>query len=260
MPSPEAPATRTPPVRHPNRTVRTIAQLLKALRDHSPGGDTIWFRGQANKDWSLVPSLGRYSYDPARERAIGDRFKQNAVQFLTHRPDEWEWLFLMRHHWVPTRLLDWTESPLVALYFAVTEEEGAVESDGMLWALLPKELNRFANVPGTPATQLPLFGFDEVLDNYLPSRVTREQSSRLPPVAGIALRESLRMQAQHSVFTVMHHDPTPIESLSDRKHAWAYTIPAEAKPKLVKELRTLSISRLTLFPQLDNVGRLAREL
>ena len=72
---------------------------------------------------------------------------------------------LMQHHRVPTRLLDWSESPLAGLFFAVEEEPGA---DGALWCLLPTELNKHANVSFSFPSELPSFEDTEVLSNYSP--------------------------------------------------------------------------------------------
>ena len=66
------------------------------------------------------------------------RFKQNALSFLDRPPsNEWEWLLLMQHHSLPTRLLNWTENPLVALYFVVKESLRRRAASG---ALIPSPL------------------------------------------------------------------------------------------------------------------------
>jgi hypothetical protein len=59
-----------------------------------------------------------------------------------NRSSLWEWYFLMQHYGLPTRLLDWTESPLVALFFALAESSPKQEHGPCVWILNPAELNR----------------------------------------------------------------------------------------------------------------------
>lgn len=247
------------------RRIRDVAELLRAVESHRRRArrQPIWFRGSTNREYRLVPSLGRPPYRLQHERALVNAFKQNAVQFLGQRPpSEWEWIFLARHHAVPTRLLDWTESPLIGLYFA-THSLGAPgrndRRDGALWLLLPTELNRQASIELADPRALPIFeDNDQYLRNYLPSTLASEQQSRLTPVAGIAVRHSKRMQAQHSVFTVTHRDQTPIETVGAGGHIGRYVVPAAAKPRIRRQLEALRIDRLTVFPELDNAALMAR--
>ena len=239
------------------RTIKSVRDLLKALAVHRPTDQAVWFRGQAKLDWELNPSLLRRAGGLAKEQALAKRFRQNALLLLTQRPQtEWEWLFIMQHHGVPTRLLDWTESPLVALYFVVNEQPKA---DGAFWVLLPTELNKLANAP-TPTGDLPAFDADEFLENYLPSTLAKEKQSELKTVASIAPRNTPRSQSQLSVFTISHRDTTPIEKLGDEQHVWRYRVPEGSKKKIMQELISLHITELTLFPELPNVGTYAREI
>ena len=101
----------------------------------------IWFRGQPI-DKELTPKLYRqYKYD---EDAMIQRFSRNAISLgETPSSDELdEWLFLMQHYGLPTRLLDWTESSLIALYFAL-DLNNVEETDRnpIVWILNPLELN-----------------------------------------------------------------------------------------------------------------------
>jgi hypothetical protein len=248
-----------------DRRIRNVKDILTALASHRQKArkQPIWFRGSTNVGHELVPSLGRPPFRLEQERALINAFKQNAVQFFEERPQsEWEWLFIARHHGVPTRLLDWTESPLIALYFATHSVDDPTRNDtkdGALWILLPVELNRLASIAMFGKRDLPIFETDdEHLHNYLPSVMASERTTRLTPAAGIAIRHSKRMQAQHSVFTVTHREQSPLEALGTGSHIGRYVIPAHAKASIRRQLEALRIDRLTVFPELDNVARLAR--
>jgi hypothetical protein len=96
----------------------------------------VIFRGQ-RRDWPLVPAVGRISfrsYGLAQEQAALDEFKREALPYLHHMPsNNWQWLAVAQHNRLPTRLLDWSKSPLVALWFAVSEP--ALENHpGVVWA------------------------------------------------------------------------------------------------------------------------------
>ena len=100
------------------------------------------FRGQANSDWELETRLDRalrefginHSSYVNIERGLLRRFKRQCYHYLTdlpHQDDDLEWLALMQHYGAPTRLLDWTYSFYVAMYFAIEN----TERDCAVWAL-----------------------------------------------------------------------------------------------------------------------------
>ena len=248
------------------KRLRSVPELVREIGIRRRKRLPIWFRGSTNVDYALVPSLGRSPYDISHEQALINTFKQNAIQSASERPQsQWEWLFLARHHSLPTRLLDWTESPLVGLYFATHSVDGADDrnddKDGVLWLLLPTILNKNAALQQQHKWELPIFEDDNAdLRSYRPDRFHMEEQSAMPPVAGIAMKYSLRMQAQHSVFTITHRDQTPIEKLDDpeRKHIGRYIVSRGAKAKIRRQLDALKIDRLAMFPELDNVARVAR--
>lgn len=244
-------------MKYPDESVKSVCDLVEWLRQHLQGHDgPVWFRGQSMAEWTLVPKLLRNPSNPS-ETFLINRFKQNAALLLLQNPkNDFEWLFLMQHYSMPTRLLDWTESPLVALYFAAIENE---VSDGALWVLFPTVLNEKSNYRPDYQHEVPSFE-DEHLQNYLPETIAREHRSRLFPMAAIAPRNSPRMQAQQGVFTISHRENTPIEDVgapgAARDHVWRYIIPAEAKVSLLQELRILGFSRFQLFPELDSLASL----
>jgi hypothetical protein len=170
--------------------IRSVSDLLAEVDSPRERARRVpvWFRGSTNCDHELLPSLARPPFRLEQERSLINIFKQNAVQFVDQRPQsQWEWLFLARHHAVPTRLLDWTESALVGLYFATHSIDRTTKNDrkdGALWLLLPTKLNEEANIEPADKRDLPIFEDDDKhLENYLPAKLASEHTSRLKPAS-----------------------------------------------------------------------------
>ena len=228
----------------------------------SPG---VWYRGLRSSRYKLLPTLHRFDIPVASEAHLMNRFKQNAHEFLDERPQgEWEWMLLARHHGLPSRLLDWTENPLAALFFA--SDTSGIRSNGVLWCLTPTDLNIIANPTEPSSLALPMLldegepsAGDQFLNIYRTSSVSlsREDLS-VPPAAVLSIRTTKRIQAQMGVFTIHHSDTTPLEEWGTQSHLWRFIIPNEAKPSIRTELQGVGINALTLFPELDNVAEEAK--
>jgi hypothetical protein len=105
--------------------VALIHQVRKTNDRHHNKADLL-FRGQ-NCDKPLLPKIGRLKPRGANlsniEKLIYKDFKRYCVPFVIHNQmDEWEYLSIAQHHGLPTRMLDWTQSALTALWFAVKDE------------------------------------------------------------------------------------------------------------------------------------------
>ena len=234
--------------------ISSIAELLSALGGDLPS-TSLWYRGQSNQDWNLLPSLAREPNGLNRESDLIAKFKQNASLLLPTIPsNDWEWLTIMQHHRVPTRLLDWTESPLVALYFAVTS---SADEDGALWVLEPTSLNRVSKISPDYDNYIPNFE-DQITSSYSPSALRAETMTKLEPIAIIGPRNTPRMQAQLGVFTVIHREATPVEEVGYGQHVKKFLIPHSAKGRLRRELSLLSFNRFQLFPDLQSLGELLK--
>lgn len=238
------------------RTILSVPELIDALEtDHKDYEGAVWFRGQARSDWSLSPGYARLS-NPPSEGTLLKRFKQSAAMLLERDPkDSFDWLFLMQHYGLPTRLLDWSESPLVALYFAVDGDAAGALDDAALWCLRPSELNKQANIQDSnEAFFIPSFDDEELINYSLESLSNGPKRTRLLPIATIATRNNTRIQAQLGVFTIHHLDNIGIEAIGDGEHVIKYTIPSDSRMKIQKQLRLLGYSKFTMFPELASIG------
>jgi hypothetical protein len=148
---------------HPHQSPITLSDLshvVLAARETLKLFDesTPWWRGHANAEWRLQAQVYRENRDRSSgaESALIGHFVSRAPS-RSHRPcpaadDYFRWLFLAQHYGLPTRLLDWTESPLVAAYFAVDRPD----VDGCIWGLSPTGLNRdIVDVDGLVMMQNP---------------------------------------------------------------------------------------------------------
>ena len=246
-------------MRYPDSPLESVGKLVEALNGWSTP-DVLWFRGQSHKDWTLVPSLFRHARGMAGEAAMIKLFKQQSRPHLREMPaSEWEWLFLMQHHRLPTRLLDWTQSPLVGLYFALFDKENRhAADDAALWFLDPVALTRQAGHRRLFERELLAFDVDEALTPYLPNEINPNAPAY--PVAAIGPRNSARMVAQAGTFTITHAEPSPIEEVGDALHVWRMIIPSSEKPKLRNELDLLGVTEDLMFPDLDRVAQAAIRL
>jgi len=172
-----------------------------------------WFRGHPEKYNKLTPGIFREKYDsqfifkPQFELKIYEEFKRIAPSlshFNVKNYSDLEWLFVMQHYGMPTRLLDWTESILFAAYFAV---EKNFESDAELWAMYPDALNHkygFHGMPMIEENRVLQFLASEHRHNN-PPQLTKELDLTDLPKSPMALRPPIkfdRMILQQSAFTI----------------------------------------------------------
>lgn len=234
-------------------TLTDVAEVIEAARDvlRPFYNDTAWWRGHAKADWRLQAHVHRR--DPKRqygETTLIGHFVSRAPS-RSHRPcpaadDCLRWLFLAQHYGLPTRLLDWTESPLIAAYFAVQDHH--VDEDGCIWALWPTGLNRtFGAANGLVQIR------DRRVATIAESAFTgRESSEEILAIDGQEIDR--RMLAQMSRFT-LHSHRTALES-AGANEVWLrqYVIPKHAKAKIRAQLSALGIRRSNVFPDLENLA------
>ncbi len=226
-----------------------------------------WFRGHSKIFGELTPGIFRKGYDsPLRSRRdiefdLITKFKLNAPSLESNLPDyndHVSWLFLMQHHGLPTRLLDWSESILIALYFVVIENKS---DDGELWAMYPDALNErsgFFGIALPNSRKLRYLASKPVRNN--PEELKEELKLKEIPKYPLAIQPSMnfsRMVSQLSVFTI-HPEPLPNctipDLLQEKENIVRYIIPANSKGELLRDLAALGITPRTLRPDLDSLS------
>lgn len=135
--------------------LNSFGDVLAKVEAFQNGREASWYRGTGNVAYSLVPTIGRKipplgEVELSRtERDITNTFAQRSPPFVNvNFTSEWKSLFYMQHYGIPTRLLDWSESPFIALYFALTsvkrDTAGTPIDDVALWCCDPISWNRTA--------------------------------------------------------------------------------------------------------------------
>jgi hypothetical protein len=162
----------------------------------------------------------------AFERQLFNQFKRRAISFEPHRlMTDWDWLFLAQHHGLPTRLLDWTTSPLVAAYFAVAS--GDPSRDARVLAIRAVSLKKI-----DPIVNSDPFGVDSI-GLVFPSSV----SARIP--------------VQRGLFT-LHPDPNSDPDIAAHG-GLSFEIPAADRSEVRSHLHAWGIDEALIRTDLDGI-------
>lgn len=234
--------------------IECVQSLLAIARSLSDKPGSIYFRGQARATWGLRPSIGRPNveyggrvldrYKRDDERNLLHRFRRHTYSHLDRPLNEWEALFLARHHNLPVRLLDWSSNPLVALYAACWEKD-YIGQDGAIWSI--RRVDSEENDLNVFTTLLSPFDVKGLKILY--------------PFYG-----SPRMVAQSAVFTIQDDPWTDMESYFQRSPTLydgyfdvvelvRFIVPESAKEACIDDLERLVINHRTLYPDLDGVAQ-----
>lgn len=225
---------------------------------------TFAFRGSADVSYNLKTSLIRLAAGTVEnlESHLLRNFRKYALRDSVSHDSIWNWMAVAQHHGLPTRMLDWTYSPLVALHFA-TENLDKYGTDGVIWSvdfvqtnkLLPKKLRSILEEEGSDAFTVEML-----------SRVasTLQEFDRISSDEFVVFVEppSLdnRIVNQFALFSLMSN-PT---SRLDRwlvEHPELYRriiIPAQLKWEVRDKLDQANITERVLYPGLDGLSRWLR--
>ncbi len=198
--------------------------------------DTV-FRGHSDLKYdTFIPSIGRIrNYTFEKELQLFEHFKNQGRRYIKCT-SELEWLASAQHHGLPTRLLDWTYNPLVALYFAVKDNH---ETDGVIYKCKATRFLSDSEYPFEPNT----------ISFYLPPSIDD------------------RINNQKSIFSI-HGNPNKEYSIlmnrlersdsdvakSDPKEQHQFIIPAASKKEILNYLNTVNINPESIFGGADGLA------
>lgn len=187
------------------------------------------YRGEPRSDYdALIPKFGRYQkLNSANDKSIElgslREFERRAMPYLSYVPDtDWEWLAVAQHYGLPTRLLDWTENPLIAAYFATSEKESG--SDSVIYCLDRKTHSEYSEKESP-------FEIKEV-KIYKPKHLTS------------------RITAQRGVFTV--HNETKEEFKSVALQRWV--LKKDCLSYIHSMLGVYGIDGASVFPSIEGIA------
>lgn len=249
-------------IRNVSECVALAAQLKHDWFPHEPTWGP-WFRGQSDVTWKLSPKLYRVRTPTRGIRILEDEIRQ---EFIMRAPglaetgslNSWEWYFTMQHFGAPTRLLDWTEGALIALYFAVRDSQR--DRDAAIWILDPwwlnkRGLNEREVIP--PGAEIGISKQD--FDRYKPWLPDRYSKDELPKgsVAVYPTHSARRISTQRSCFTIHGSEEGALENLAADPDARIVkvTIPSAEILTIKEQLTVAGVDEMTIFPDLDGLGR-----
>jgi len=246
----------------------TIFTSWSQLRDKLAGYDHRWaFRGMASADWLLKTSLERLLVSPIveAERYMLTTFQRRAHHYVRDCPkldDYVEWLALMQHHGTPTRLLDCTRSPYIALFFAL-ERQLDPTGQAAVWAIDVEACKQSATNILAPLNTDPTLSLGKP-DVFKEAFMREHENAGLPSQLCVAPIQPFRMNERLTIQQGLFLCPAQISSAFEQnlsamsltgtrfeKHVFSATLRGD----ILSELNKMNINRASLFPGIDGFAQ-----
>ncbi len=254
--------------------VMTLGELIDQVTPTAPDPatgrrrDTGVYHGAANARWGLLTSLDRLGgVDPPHGKAnLEEHILRNFIRYsrphiIAPHANEWELLVQAQHHGLPTRLLDWTYSPLVAAHFATLAHQPG--GDAAVWRLDWQQVHRRFGFP--PLALLiedleTMFHGDRAFTPW--ALFSGTQGAR--PFACMIEPPSIspRIASQSATFTISSDKYKSFNRFLE-EHGMGgaltkFVIPEREVSRLRDQLDLVGVDERHLFPDLDGVAEQLR--
>lgn len=199
----------------------------------------VLYRGQED-DLPLLPKLARKKLKSPDingvEKKILDEFKRRSYPYLDYEPNtEWDWIALAEHYGLPTRLLDWTENPLAALWFACSREKNNKDYRMVWFFLVANE----SDIVSSSHDKLPVSqGRTKI---FKPTHIT-------PRIAAQAGWFTVHKNQKDKGFIALD------KNKSYKEYLLPLYIPNKLSNQMLQRLDKIGINAFTLFPDLDGLS------
>jgi FRG domain len=245
--------------------IESLDDLIQLVRDIDK--DAIhphlrwWWRGQADKDWTLHPGVYRPTFPEnvewkriQLENHLAQDFRVESAGLIEGSSGDDKLYFLEQHYGLPTRLLDWTTNPLGALFVACSEHE---KLDGAVFFMDAYQLAVTQNTiakgyQGVVTMRHP--AFQKALQAICAWGKPKPES--MFPDFIMALRpdySDVRIVLQRSCFT-FHVPAAPVLTCDHNSTLKKYIIPASSKATLLHELVLMGMDEFTIYGDLDHLA------
>jgi hypothetical protein len=233
----------------------TWAEVLshaKDIRAEWKNPKLVWFRGQGNAEYPLLPSLLRYKNGLEKEQELFQKFQQLSLRVSPRRTSDWETLFDMQHYGIPTRLLDWTETLGIAAFFAARSNlRFNPGKSATIYLLDPYTLNSYSGI-----NKLPIIPDDDDI-KYRDIYWHKKPFAPLYPLAINTIFVNDRMLSQRGVFTVHGDNKTPIEKLCDQG-VTKIVLEVKAIMEALEFCEIANINEFTVYPDMAGIADYVR--
>lgn len=221
------------------------------------------FRGLSSADYRLETTLMRLGGDYVKlERHLLRNFRKYAHRSVVERDSLWHWLSVAQHFGLPTRILDWTYSPFIAMHFATANIE-KFDLDGVIWAvnyvkaheLLPQFIRDRLEEEGANVMTLSLM--NESINSLVALDRLGIQSGDKVVIFFEPPAIDDRIINQFAFCSVMSDATMVLEDWLETHPALArkIVIPASLKLEIRDKLDQANVNERVLFPGLDGLSR-----